>query len=83
MLDVQSAVQTSPWSGEYAVLRSELDNYLSMKFACMIFSGTEKGARTLASDLADDGYKADFSMEPEKPPPRKDNRFPGNSQRGY
>lgn len=82
MLDVQSAVQTSPWSGEYAVLRSELDNYLSMKFACMIFSGTEKGARTLASDLADDGYKADFSMEPEKPLPGRIIVSPGTLSAG-
>ena len=82
MLDVQSAVQTSPWSGEYAVLRSELDNYLSMKFACMIFSGTEKGARTLASDLADDGYRADFSMEPEKPLPGRIIVSPGTLSAG-
>lgn len=82
MLDVQSAVQTSPWSGEYAVLRSELDNYLDMNFACMIFSGTEKGARTLACDLVDDGYNADFSMKPEKPLPGRIIVTPGTLSAG-
>lgn len=67
ILDVQSAIQTSPWSGEQAVLRSELDSYLSAGFSCLIFSGTEKGARTLAEDLREDGYKAEFLTDPEKP----------------
>lgn len=82
MLDVQSAVQTSPWSGEHSVLRSELDNYLDMKFACLIFSGTEKGARTLAADLSDDGYKVDFSMQPEKPLPGRVIVTPGTLSAG-
>lgn len=67
MLDIQAAVQTSPWSGEFAVLRSELDNYLAIGYSCLIFGGTEKGAKTLADDLIDDGYKAEFSLTPEKP----------------
>ncbi len=67
MLDVQSAIQTSPWSGEQAVLRSELDSYLGSGFSCLIFSGTEKGARTLAEDLREDGYRAEFLNDPEKP----------------
>lgn len=67
LLDVQAAVQTSPWSGEYAVLTSELRSYLDMGYACVIFSGTDKGAHTLASDLESDGFKADYSLLPEKP----------------
>ena len=82
MLDVQSAVQTSPWSGEHAVLRSELDNYLGMKYACLIFSGTEKGARTLASDLEEDGYKVDYSSSPAEPMPGKIIVTPGTLSAG-
>ncbi len=67
LLDVQGAIQTSPWSGELAVLRTELQNYLDMGFACVIFSGTEKGANTLAGDLQDEGFKADLAANPEKP----------------
>jgi len=67
LLDVQGAIQTSPWSGEIAVLQTELQNYLDMGFSCVIFSGTEKGANTLASDLRDEGFKADLDSNPEKP----------------
>ena len=82
MLDVRGAVQTSPWSGEFAVLKQELDGYLASGFACMIFSGTEKGAKTLAADLADDGYKAEYSSEPEKPLPRRIIVTPGTLTAG-
>lgn len=67
LLDLQGAIQTSPWSGELAVLQTELQNYLDMGFSCVIFSGTEKGAHTLASDLQDEGFKADLATDPEKP----------------
>lgn len=67
LLDLQGAIQTSPWSGELAVLQTELQNYLDMGFSCVIFSGTEKGAHTLASDLQDEGFKADLAADPEKP----------------
>lgn len=67
LLDVQGAIQTSPWSGELAVLQTELHNYLDMGFSCVIFSGTEKGAHTLAGDLQDEGFKADLAANPEKP----------------
>ena len=82
MLDVRGAVQTSPWSGELAVLKQELDGYLANGFACMIFSGTEKGAKTLAADLADDGYRAEFSSEPEKPLPKRIIVTPGTLTAG-
>lgn len=82
MLDVQTAIQTSPWSGELSVLKSELDNYLGMGFSCLIFSGTEKGAHTLAGDLQDDGYKAGFSSNPGKPMPGRIIVTPGTLSAG-
>lgn len=77
LLDVQGAIQTSPWSGELAVLRTELQSYLEMGFACVIYSGTEKGAHTLASDLQDEGFKADLAADPEKPLPGRIIVIPG------
>ena len=64
------------------MLKQELDGYLANGFACMIFSGTEKGAKTLAADLADDGYKAEYSSEPEKPLPKRITVTPGTLTAG-
>lgn len=61
-----STVKTSPWSGEYKVLEEELRHYLSRGYSCVVFSGTQKGAMTLAQDLRDDGFPADYSDNPKK-----------------
>lgn len=81
-LDVRGAIQTSPWSGELAVLRSELDNYMENGYSCLIFAGTEKGANTLTNDLIDDGYKAEYSHSPEKPVPGHITVTPGTLTAG-
>ncbi|MCL2077156.1 MAG: transcription-repair coupling factor [Oscillospiraceae bacterium] len=60
------AVQLSSWSGEYKLLCSELTDYISKGYAAVVFAGTEKAARTLAQDLKDDNFPADFSSEPKK-----------------
>lgn len=67
IINVQSAVQTSPWSGEYKLLEEELSGFLERGFACLIFAGTEKGAKNLADDLAEDGFRARFTADPKKP----------------
>lgn len=67
IIDVQGAIQTSPWSGEYKLLQDELRSYLPRGFCCVVFGGTEKGAKTLADDLADDGFDAVFSAAPDEP----------------
>jgi transcription-repair coupling factor (superfamily II helicase) len=58
--------QLSSWSGEYKLLCSELSGYFDKGCAVVVFAGTEKAAKTLAQDLKDDGYAADFSAEPKK-----------------
>ena len=67
MINARTAVQTSPWSGEYKLLEEELQGQLPRGYACLIFAGTEKGAKNLADDLAEDGIKARYSASPEKP----------------
>lgn len=67
IINVRRAVQTSPWGGEYKLLEEELDRYLSEGFGCLVFAGTEKGARNLTADLRDDGFLADYTENPEKP----------------
>ncbi len=67
IINVSGAVQTSPWSGEYKLLEEELDRYLAEGFGCLVFAGTEKGARNLTADLRDDGFLADYSENPERP----------------
>ncbi len=65
MINVQSAVQTSPWGGEYKVLEDEMSGYLDRGMCCFIFAGTEKGAKNLAADLTDDGFNAEYYTSPE------------------
>jgi len=60
------ANQLSSWSGEYKLLCSELTEYFNKGCAVVVFAGTEKAARTLAQDLKDDGFPADFSADPKK-----------------
>ncbi|MGN1120511.1 MAG: transcription-repair coupling factor [Oscillospiraceae bacterium] len=67
IINVASAVQTSPWSGEYKLLEEELANYLERGFACLIFAGTDKGAKNLADDLCDDGFSAVYTADPKAP----------------
>lgn len=67
LIDVPRAIQSAPWSGETDVLKAELESFMGMGYACIIFSGTEKGAKNLANDLLDMGFKTDFEKTPEKP----------------
>ena len=67
IINVRSAVQTSPWGGEYKVLEDEMRGYLKRSMCCYIFAGTEKGAKNLAHDLAEDGFNAEYYTSPSAP----------------
>lgn len=66
--DIQNvdSIQLSSWSGENRVLCEELKNYLSGGYSCVIFAGSEKAAKILATDLRDMGLPADFSSDAKK-----------------
>lgn len=82
IIDSQGAIQTSPWSGEYKLLEDELRGYLSRGFCCVVFGGTEKGAKTLTDDLIDDGFDAVYSASPEEPVRKKVIVTPGTLTAG-
>ena len=65
ILSVRSQ-QLSSWSGEYKLLCSELNQHFNRGSAVVVFAGTEKAAKTLAQDLKDDGFPADYSADPKK-----------------
>ncbi|MGN0688249.1 MAG: transcription-repair coupling factor [Oscillospiraceae bacterium] len=71
IIDSNGAIQTSPWSGEYKLLEDELRGYLSHGFSCLVFAGTDKSAKTLADDLCDDGFAAEYIPEPSIPLEKK------------
>ncbi len=66
-INVRSAVQTSPWGGEYKLLEDEMQDMLKRGMCCFVFAGTDKGARNLADDLADDGFNAEYYSNPSEP----------------
>lgn len=71
IINVRGAVQTGTWSGEYKILEDELRNFLGRGMCCFIFAGTEKGAKNLAHDLAEDGFNAEYYENPEHVIPEK------------
>ncbi len=64
-ININDAVQTAPWSGEYKILEDEMRGLLEKKYCCFIFAGTKKGAQNLAEDLKEDGFNADFYEDPD------------------
>ncbi len=71
MINVHGAVQNAPWSGEYKILEDDMRPKLARRACCFIFAGTEKGARNLAHDLADDGFDALYYDRPSQVLPGK------------
>ncbi len=49
-----SASQLSTWSGEYAILKDDIEDYMKTGFCCVIFAGTPRGAQALTEDLQKD-----------------------------
>ena len=59
-----TAMQNSTWSGDIKLLKDELCDYYKHDFKVLIFAGTEKFAKTLASDLTDEIKTAVYSQRP-------------------
>ena len=68
IINVQAAVQTPPWSGEYGLLEDELKVFVERGFSCLVLAGTEKGAKNLADDLRNDGFSAIYTQNPKYNP---------------
>ena len=59
-----NAMQNSCWSGEIKLLKDELSDYYKHDFKVVIFAGTEKAAKSLASDLTDELRQAVYLENP-------------------
>lgn len=57
-----TASQLSTWSGEYAILKDDVEDYMKTGFCCVIFAGTYRGAQALVSDLSHD-FSADYVQD--------------------
>ena len=65
-----TASQLSAWSGEYAILKDDLEDYMKTGFCCVIFAGTHRGAQALVDDLNRD-FSADLVQDVSQIIPRK------------
>lgn len=61
-----TAKQTPAWGGSYTQLKDDIDAVCSEKSIVAILAGTEKAAKNLCDNLADDGYRAEYVQDPEK-----------------
>lgn len=73
----------SLWSGEMAVLREQLTDYIQNGYTVSVFAGTEKGAKNLEEDLVKDGFNAQFSPNPAKPQKNKITILAGMLSAGF
>ena len=71
------------WSGEYGILKEQLNDYLDNGYSVSVFAGTEKAGKTLADDLTNDGINADYSPNCSKPVKNKIMILPGMLSAGF
>lgn len=70
--------RTSPWNGSVQALRDDLIPLLKQDYTCIIFAGTEKGARAVAQELEREAVRCTFYTDfPETLPPHSVSVFPG------
>lgn len=62
-----NARQLSPWSGSIALLKDDLQSSVANTWSYAVLAGTEKAAKNLADDLNNDGIKAKYAPDAEKP----------------
>lgn len=53
------AVQLSPWSGDYSLLKEDLQSYLGQGFGVVVCAGTERASAALLNDLIRDSLPAE------------------------
>ena len=59
-----TAMQNSCWGGEIKLLKDELSEYFKHDYKVIIFAGTSKAAKSLASDLTDELRQAVYLKTP-------------------
>lgn len=77
-LITMSCRRTSPWNGSVQALRDDLIPLLKQNYTCIIFAGTEKGARAVAQELEHEAVRCTCYTElPDELPPHSVSVFPG------
>ncbi len=70
--------RTSPWNGSVRALRDDLIPLLKQDYTCVVFAGTEKGARAVAQELEHEAVRCTFYPElPDQLPPHSVSVLPG------
>ena len=70
--------RTSPWNGSVQALRDDLIPLLKQDYTCVIFAGTEKGARAVAQELENEAVRCTcYSTLPDELPPHSVSVLPG------
>ena len=54
-----TAAGLSVWSGEYGLLREDLEDYRKRQYGILVLAGTERAAAALTEDLNRDGFPAE------------------------
>lgn len=70
--------RTSPWNGSVQALRDDLIPLLKQDYTCVIFAGTEKGARAVAQELEHEAVRCTLYLDPPAQlPPHSVSVMPG------
>ena len=78
-----NSLQLSSWSGDYSVLKEDLDDLLSIGFGIVIMAGTERACDTLMSDLTKDKIIAQIGGDLSENPKGKVVILPGSVSAGF
>ena len=77
------ALPLSPWSGEYDVLKDELQELTDHGYCCAVMAGTERAASALTSDLLKDGFFVVMTDDMDKIAPKQVNVMPISLTSGF
>ncbi|MDL2233020.1 transcription-repair coupling factor [Ruminococcaceae bacterium OttesenSCG-928-L11] len=58
-----NAIQLSAWSGDYGLLKEDVDSYMERDYAVVVFAGTDRACAAIHSDLARDGINAEIGAD--------------------
>ena len=66
-----NARQLNVWGGGMQLLQEDVEAVLQRHWACIVFAGTEKAARSVAEDLQKSGVAAEYDPAAKIPAPNK------------
>ena len=82
-LDHFNLLQLSAWSGDYALLKADLEDYTARGYSGVVLAGTEKACEALCGDLQRDGIRAELRPDISRIPPKTVAIVPGALSAGF